>query len=231
MTLSTTLTTVAAVAAIIVVTLVASAILKRRVGDNLANLISQLVPVLVLTAVVVGILLILDPDQAQTLLDATIKFVPRALVAVLVIIIARSLGKIAGLFAETAIRRISPTVARQVSLAISSVLLGVGVIIALDQLGVSTQIILLLTAAIAFGGALAAALAIGLGTVPLARQVVAGRYVGNRFRPGQLIRIGDTEGRLLSVGLSSCVLETAGGDRFEVPNQAFLEGGVLVLPD
>ena len=231
MNLETTITVAVVVGVVILVTLIVSRVLARRVGEQLRSLILQLVPVIILTAVVVGLLVILDPDQAQVLLDVTITAIPRVLIAVLVIIIARSLGKILGLFAETALRRISPVVAARVNMAVSYLLLGIGIIIALDQLGVSTDIILLLVAGLVFGGALATALAVGLGSAPLARQVVAGRYVQDRFAPGQKVKIGDLEGRIVAIGLSSCVLEGGSGENHEVPHRAFVDGPVTILPD
>ena len=231
MNLETTIITAATVAAIVVVALLARRLIVKRVPEQLGDLVNQLVPVIILTAVVVGILVILDPDQTDKLLDATINFVPKALVAVLVIILTRSAGKILGVFIEGAMRRISPLLAKRVSLVVSSVLLGIGIIIALDQLGVSTDIILLLVAALAFGAALAGGLAVGLGSLAISRQVAAGRYVQDRFRPGQLLSVDGVQGRLLSVGLSATHLEAEDGAVFEVPNERFLQGPVKILAD
>jgi small-conductance mechanosensitive channel len=231
MNLETTIGTAVTVAVVIGIALIAKKVLTKRAPEQMRELIGQLVPVVILTAVVVGILVILDPDQTDKLLDATIDFVPKALVAVLVIILTRSGGKIIGLFVESAMRGISPILARRVSLATSTVLLGIGIIIALDQLGVSTNIILLLVAALAFGTALAGGLAVGLGSLAISRQVAAGRYVQDRFRPGQLLSIDGVQGRLLSVGLSATHLEAEGGSVYEVPNERFLQGPVKVLAD
>ncbi|NNF09955.1 MAG: mechanosensitive ion channel [Acidimicrobiia bacterium] len=231
MNLETTIGTAITVAVIIIATLIVRRVLVKRAPEQLGELINQLAPVVILTAVVVGILVILDPDQTDKLLEATINFVPKALVAVLVIILTRSGGKIIGLFIETAMRRVSPILAKRVSLAVSSVLLGIGVIIALDQLGVSTDIILLLVAALAFGSALAGGLAVGLGSLAISRQVAAGRYVQDRFQPGQLLAIDGVQGRLLSVGLSATHLEGEGGAVYEVPNERFLQGPVKILAD
>ncbi|MBT8211816.1 MAG: mechanosensitive ion channel [Acidimicrobiia bacterium] len=231
MNLETTIGTAITVAVVIGIALIVRRVLTKRLPEQMRELVNQLVPVVILTAVVVGILVILDPDQTDKLLDATINFVPKVLVAVLVVILTRSGGKIIGLFVETAMRNISPILARRVSLAISSVLLGVGVIIALDQLGVSTDIILLLVAALAFGAALAGGLAVGLGSLAISRQVAAGRYVQDRFQPGQLLSIDGVQGRLLAVGLSATHLEAEGGAVYEVPNERFLQGPVKVLAD
>lgn len=231
MTLANTIATGTTVAAIVIAVLILGWVLSKRANEQLSEMIKQLVPVVILATVVIGILVILDPDQADKLADATVSFVPKALVAVLVIIVSRSAGKIVGLFVEAGMRRISPLLASRVSLAISSVMLGIGVIIALDQLGVSTDIILLLVAALAFGAALAGGLAVGLGSLAISRQVAAGRYVQDRFEAGQLLSIDGVQGRLLSVGLSATHLEGEGGTIYEVPNERFLQGPVKVLAD
>lgn len=231
MTLETTITTGITVAVIIVIALLAKAILVRRLKGQLQDLVNQLIPVVILTAIIMGILVILDPDQANRLLDGTVSFVPKAVVALLIVILARTGGQIVGIFIETAMRRVSPLLAGRLKMIASAAILGVGVIIAMDQLGVSTNIILILVAALAFGTALAGGLAVGLGSLAISRQVAAGRYVQDRFRPGQLLSIDGVQGRLLSVGLSATHLEGDGGAVFEVPNERFLQGPVKVLPD
>lgn len=230
-TLRESLVTAGAVTGICIVASIASRIAQRKLAGTLGTLIGQLTPVVILAAVVVGLLIILDPDQASNLLDATIRYVPRALMAVLVIIITRTLGQIVGLFAETALRRISPTVATRVRLAASYLLLGIGVIIALDQLGVSTTIIYILVGGLTLSAALAGGLAAGLGSLPVSRQVAAGRYVKERFHTGQLLRVGTVEGRLISMGISSSRLEVDNGTSVEIPNEVFLAGPVSILPD
>ena len=106
MNLETTIATGITVAVIVLVTLVAGRLIGKRAPEQLREFINQLVPVLILATVVVGVLVILDPDQTDKLLSSTIDFVPKVLVAVLVIMIARTAGKIVGLLVETGMRRI-----------------------------------------------------------------------------------------------------------------------------
>jgi small conductance mechanosensitive channel len=155
--------------------------------------------------------------------------VPVLLVAVIVVILARALGRILGLFVETALRGMSPVIASRGRIGVSSLIFGIGVIIALQQLGISADIILILVAAVAFGTALALALAVGLGAVPLARQVAAGRHVKDAFEPGQMVRVGDVDGRISAIGLASTQIEAMDGGAVEVPNDEFLAGTVQIL--
>jgi small-conductance mechanosensitive channel len=218
------LVTVIVVAAIAVMVWVAGKLLASKLPEQLGALISQLVPVLILAVVVVGILIVIDPDQAEDLQSSVQSSVPKVLIAIIMLIVARALGRIVGLFLETALRSISAVIAARARLAVSSVILGVGIIIAMGTLGIPTAIIQILVAALAFGVALALALTFGLGTVPVARQIAAGRHVQNRYSAGDMIRVGDVEGRVMEVGLATTRIELGGGKQIDVPNHEFLQG-------
>ena len=203
-------------------------IYRPRIPEQVRNLIDQLVPVVVIAGIVVSILVAIDRDQADRLVDGLVSFVPVLLVAIIIVILARALGRILGLFVETALHSMSPVIASRGRIGVSSLILGVGVIVALQQLGIPADIILILVAAVAFGTALALALAVGLGAVPLARQVAAGRHVKDAFDEGQLIKVGAVEGRIASIGLASTPVEAMDGGFVEVPNDEFLGGEVEI---
>lgn len=221
------LITLAVVVGIALIVLVVGRFIAKRLPEQVGELVGQLIPVLVIAIVVVGLLIIIDPDQADQLLDSTISSIPKVMVAVIVVIIARALGRILGLFVETALRRIVPTMASRARVILASAVLGVGIIIALQQIGISTDIILILVAALAFGTALALALAVGLGAVPIARQVAAGRHVQNTFADGDRVRVGVHDGTISGIGLASTRVVTSNGD-VEIPNEEFLSGAVSI---
>lgn len=223
MTATEALTTLAVVVGALAVLWVVWRLVKRRLPERLADVVSQLIPVTVLIILLVTGLLILDPDQGDRLLESTLAYLPQAFVAVVVVIVARALGRIVGVITETALQRISPVVAARSKLAASSVILGVGVIIALQQLGISTDIVLLLVAGLVFGTALAVALLVGLGGLPLAKQVAAGRHVQERYEVGQVIRVLDHEGRITAIGLSTTRIEAMDGGVVDLPNRVLLE--------
>jgi small-conductance mechanosensitive channel len=199
-------------------------VLAAKLPKQFGELISQLTPVLLLAVVVVGILIVIDPDQANELQRSVQSSVPKVLIAIIMVIVARALGRIVGLFLEAALRRISTVVAARARLVVSSAILGIGVIISMGVLGIPTGIIQILVAALAFGVALALALTVGLGSVPVARQIAAGRHVQSRYSNGDLIRIGEVEGRVVEVGLATTRIELGGGNQIDVPNHDFLEG-------
>lgn len=201
---------------------------ERKAGGRIGELVGQLIPVLMTAVAVIGVLVIIDPDQADRLSDSVIGSVPKVMIAVVVVIVARALGRIVGLFAETALRTVSPAIASRARLILSSAILGIGLIIALQQVGVSTDIILILVAALAFGGALAFALGAGLGSVPLARQVAAGRHVAKRYNTGERVRVGDAEGRIAEIGMAATRLEVGENRYVDVPNLEFIAGTIEI---
>ncbi len=98
----------------------------KRFAGRFSELVGQLVPVLLAAIAVIGVLVVVDPDQADRLSDSAIGSVPKVMIAVIVVIVARALGRIVGLFAETALRGVSASLAGRARLVLSSVILGVG---------------------------------------------------------------------------------------------------------
>ena len=201
----------------------------KRLPEKLRDMIDQVLPVLYIAVLVVTALVIVDPSQADLLLESALRYLPQALVALIVVILARALSKIVGTIIEAALSRMSASIAARARMVASSLILGVGIIIALQQVGISTDIILLLIGALAFGAALAGGLAIGLGSVPVARQVAAGRHIQNQYETGQMVRIGTVEGRIADIGMAATRVEGMDGGIVAIPNDQFLDGPVTIL--
>jgi small-conductance mechanosensitive channel len=223
------LITAGSVIAVLVVIWAVWKVAGRRLPEKLREMIDQVLPVLYIAVLVVTALVIIDPKQADLLLESTLRYLPQGLVALIVVILARALGKIVGTLIEAAFSRMSASIAARARMAASSLILGVGIIIALQQVGISTDIILLLIGALAFGSALAGGLAIGLGTVPVARQVAAGRHIQNQYETGQMVRIGTVEGRIADIGMAATRVEGMDGGIVAIPNDQFLDGPVTIL--
>ena len=229
MTWQEALITAGSVIAVLVVIWAVWKISGKRLPEKLKDMIDQVLPVLYIAVLVVTALVIVDPSQADLLLESALRYLPQGLVALIVVILARALGKIVGALIEAALTRMSGSIAARARMVASSLILGVGIIIALQQVGISTDIILLLIGALAFGGALAGGLAIGLGSVPVARQVAAGRHIQNQYETGQMVRIGTVEGRITDIGMAATRVESMDGGIVAIPNDQFLDGPVTVL--
>jgi small-conductance mechanosensitive channel len=93
-------------------------------------------------------------------------------------------------------------------------------VVALDQIGVDSTLLILavgITLAALLGSA---ALAVGLGARSEAGNIIAVHYLSKTYRVGQRVRIGDVEGRIVELRPNGVVLDTPEG-RWTVPGREF----------
>lgn len=96
------------------------------------------------------------------------------------------------------------------------------------QIAISTVVLLILVAILLAGVTALLALAFGLGTQGLARELSAGRQVRSAFPLGQDISVAGTRGRVLAIESTSTVLDAGAGQTVRVPNHLLLESVVTV---
>ncbi len=95
-----------------------------------------------------------------------------------------------------------------------------GIVIGIDQLGVNVDFLVQLstvTAAAAFGGI---ALVFALGTREHLANLIGAHYVRKHYTPGDYVRVGAFEGRIVDIADGCVFLETEQGD-VSVPAQRF----------
>ena len=85
------------------------------------------------------------------------------------------------------------------------------VLTALAQVGISTQFLTLLVGIVFDAAALTVALAFGLGSCDVARQVSAGRYVSGAFRVGQTITVDGVRGEIVALESAATVVRADDG--------------------
>ena len=107
------------------------------------------------------------------------------------------------------------------SLAQGTVVL-VAVVVALEQVGIEAQVLIVIVA-IVLGTTLAGAgLAFGLGARTAVSSIIASYYVAQAYRIGQLVRIGGIEGKIIQTTPTAVFLDTPQG-RVLVPAKQFNE--------
>src|SRR5919112_3013444 len=185
----------------------------------------------VVLAGVAAALSILGLASLQRNMDLIVALAGKAVVAILILAgglaAAGWLSSLASSQAESAGLRGGDLFGR----AIFAFVLAVAVLVAAAQLGIEISILVLL-AAIFFGtAAIVAALALGLGLVPLSGNIAAGRYVqGNGIRRGDEISVNGVQGTVEELGLASVTLRSEDGRIHHVPNRILLEGVVSKTP-
>ncbi len=168
-----------------------------------------------------------NPDVERQLTQGVISFLPRAIAGSLVLIASIVLGRLIGVLVGQALRNRSLLLARRAGKALSISIIVMGGVISADQFGITTDLMLLVIGSVLAAISLGSALAFGLGSLPLARQIAAGRHVDDRFSAGDRVEVDGIAGRIESIGLASSRLVNDEGT-WEVPNERFLSGAVKV---
>lgn len=161
-------------------------------------------------------------------LDRAVLYVPNIISGLIVMALGLVVG---GYVRDAALRRMTFATGAQRDLvaggARGAVIL-TGFVVGLDLIGIDTTILI---AIFAIGMSLFAggsALAFGLGARTLVSNLIGARQARRQCQVGDRIRIGALEGRILSLGQSSVVLET-GHDRIIVPGKLFAEESSVIL--
>lgn len=199
-----------------------------RIGldRSLASLAGTVVRIGLTIVVVFAALSLLGLEFLSQSLNAGILFLPRVFAALLLLLIGIVLGELA--------KKQVDRLAEQMDLpgplgALTlTVVLAVFGVTALAQLGIPTEVLLLLVGILLAAAGLTLALAFGIGGRDVAREVSARRYVERCFTVGDEITVEGTRGRIAAVETTGTVLETTGGDRIRVPNSRLLASPVTL---
>lgn len=161
------------------------------------------------------------PAVSNVLSTVTV-YLPRILLGLLIVGLGFWGGDLARAMLARAAARSgiahSDTLARMAQLGI----VFLAVIIAVDQVGVDSAV-LVTSLAIAFAATLgAAALAFGLGARTTVGNIIAARYVQRVYRVGDSVRIGELRGSIVEISDTAVMLQTPEG-RVMVPAERFSE--------
>jgi small-conductance mechanosensitive channel len=185
-------------------------------GRSLAGLVARAVRIVIVFLVVFAALSLLGLEFLSDSLNGVILFLPRVFVALALLVAGIVVGQI--------VRRQVDRLAQQMDIPgplgalAETVVLGVFAITALAQVGIPTQVLLLLAAILLGAVGLTLALAFGIGGREMAREVSARRYVEGSFTVGEEVSVGGQRGRIAVIEATGTVLETNGGDRVRIPN-------------
>lgn len=220
---------VAIVAGFIVGALV-SQIVKRtflRRGKRMAQLAPAASSLTFSLIVVIGLLValgIVQPTSLEQLRDDTIVYLPRALSAIIVVILGSVVGTIISTGVREAIGRTMGRLGDQIATALKGGVTAFAAILAASQLGIDTTVINIFVAAVCGGLALAFALVVGFGSRPVATEIATGRALRRLVATGDTIESGVASGRVVAMHPTAIEIEADGATSL-VPNSDLTEAG------
>jgi small-conductance mechanosensitive channel len=197
--------------------------------SSASDLLARLVYWLVLLVFLLGATESLGLVGVVEILRGFVNYLPRVLAATVILI----LGSLLARLVSDAVRALSVQAGIDsgpvMGQAVRYVLLIFAIILALEQLGIETNLLTIAASAIISALAIALALAFGLGSRDLARNIMAGYHARDSFLPGQRLTFAGRTGRLVLIGTVKFILETEAGI-VSLPNITLIEEEVTVHP-
>ena len=201
-----------------------------RVGIErpLSRLMGRVVRLSLSVVVVFAAVSLLGLAALSSSLNAVLLFLPKLFVALALVVAGAIVAQLVGDRVERLATQMAlgPAIGRIVQAAIFAIFL----VTAIAQLGISTELLTALVGITFVAAALTVALAFGLGSREVARQVSAGRYVGAAFDVGQTITVDGIRGEIVALENAATVLRREDGQTLRVPNHLLLES-VVALHD
>ena len=158
------------------------------------------------------------------------RYLPSVLSGVVVVIAGVVVGNLARHAATSAARTGRVAHARVLGEITRFAVLAIAGVIALEQFGINSTVLVVALGLVIAGAIGGVALAFGLGSREAVSNLIAGRQLGQVYQPGQRIRVGELEGRIIRLEQSSVTLDTGDG-RASVPARIFAETTSVLLDE
>lgn len=170
----------------------------------------------------------LGMEFIATWLKEFLIFLPSILAGAVIILSGFLIGNVASSMTVAAAHGAGFRYGHRTGLLVKWTIISIAVVIGLEQLGINIQFITTLVivqlGVLSFG----IALAYGLGSSELVKNLVGSRQANKHLKIGETIQIDDIEGKLLDISQSMLVLETKSGKAL-IPARRCLESTFHVV--
>ncbi len=156
-------------------------------------------------------------------LNKIILFAPRALVAILILILGTSAAGFLAQLTERMLPEVGVNRTGPLRTLVRFSVIFISAILAAAVLGLDVTILIVITIIGLGAVALAAALTLGLGLRNLSQNVAAGRYISEGIAEGDEISLNGISGTVERIGHAMTTVRSGDGRILLVPNSQFLE--------
>ena len=164
----------------------------------------------------------------SALVNQLAAYLPRVVAATVVIFAGVVFADIAGRWASGAAAK-APAAPR-IGRAVQVLVICVAALVAVEQLGIDSTVLVVVMSIAATSVLGAAALAFGLGARTTVANILASHYAQKAYRVGQVVRIGEHEGAIVGISRTAVSLDTPAG-RVLVPARHFEEQVSLAVSE
>jgi small-conductance mechanosensitive channel len=198
-------------------------------GPSLAALIARAVRIFLTIVVIFAALSLLGLQFLSVSLNQAILALPRIFIAACLVLGGAVVAGAARHHTERLTYQLDfPVPAGQIA---QITVLAVFGILAAEEIGISTAVLLVVIAVLLAAVSGTFTLAFGLGSREVARALSAGRYLRHDYRVGQEIGFSDVRGRITRIHSTSTLLDAGGGQSIRVPNHLLIESVVTIYAE
>lgn len=209
-------------------TAVESTLETADVRGTVASVVGGFVFWLVLVFFLAGAVERLGLPALSNLLAQVTRYLPHVLAAVLLVLGGVIVGKLAGRAVTAAATSAGIARAPALGQIVQGAILLVAAVVGLEQIGIRGQLFVIIVGVVVATFLGGAGLAFGLGARTAVSNIIAAHYVAQAYRPGQRVRIGDIEGRIVETTPTAVLVSTAEG-RVAIPAGKFSEETSILL--
>jgi small-conductance mechanosensitive channel len=208
----------------------AAAVLERSgLGRSLAALVARAIRFGLALLVIFAALSLLGLQFLSQSLNQAILELPRLFIAALLILAGAVLAGSARERADRLTYQLDvPVPLGQIA---QMAILAIFGILAAEEIGISTLVLLVLIGVLLAALAGTFTLAFGLGSRDVARALSAGRYLRHDYRVGQEIGFGAIRGRISRIQSTSTILDAGEGRSIRIPNHLLIGEIVTIYSD
>jgi len=200
------------------------------VDSSVANLLARIVFWIVFLLFVLAASESLGLRGLAGTMSSVVAYLPKVIAACFILLLGGLIARLVGDGVGAVAVQSGVGAGALVGQIVRYVLLVFIVILAMDQLGVSTQLLATAAIVVVAGAVLALAVALGLGSRELAQDLMAGFHAKDEFAIGQNLKVRNHRGRLVSIGPVKSVIETREGF-ISLPNRVLTQEEVVIHRD
>lgn len=209
---------------------ISSSMSSLGIRTPLPEIVAQIVFFFLLLSFATSAMRLMALAAIADLLDSILRFIPKAISSAILIILGSMLARFLGNTITAVAETVNISYSRALGRIIEYTIVAFVIVLAVSTLGVDTTILTTSLTIIIASAGLAIALTFSLGSRESARNVIAGFYVRQTFRPGQRLTLGEYSGTVRSTSGAYTVLDTVNeaGERrtIALPNLMLLQSAI-----
>ncbi|MDM1707258.1 mechanosensitive ion channel family protein [Thiopseudomonas alkaliphila] len=196
---------------------------KVGVQSGVSELIGKVFYWFVLLVFLVAAAESLGLERISTTLDVLALYIPKIFASMLVLVFGVLLAQLLSGMVRGAAEGVGLEYAAGLGRVVQGLVIIVSISVAIGQLDIKTELLNYVIAIILLTVGLGIALALGLSSKEIAKQIIAGIYVRELYAVGEWIEVNQVEGEIEQIGTVKTVIITDLGERVSFSNQLLLE--------